>query len=360
MPDILESIGVESVYTYEDLEEMLDCEIYEDYRSKPHNPNKIGIYFYHGRHPPIIDVPIRVRTITKIIRMGRMLGDGERDIYNIRPLVNYINEYDQVIAQMDIEGNLVFCDFQHRGNKFYEFWDIINDWLEIRRMGIINLVSSEILNEIINSLKDYHPLKVCEIKVEFDRQKFIEEVEQRITDAERRLANIYRIKEEQLMEAIEEMRERLKKEKEEGMRLGMKIISEISKEFSVSVENNCLVIKTEIKPNKVKHENRIINIPENDEFFVKNIHIELNPYITRVWAKKAFHPNIEEMTNKVCVGDLEGKELNLDNVKKLIEMLRVMNFDSAFPNRATSKLYEILKEIEEDKEEGDENVWFNE
>jgi hypothetical protein len=359
MPDILECIG--GIYNYEELEQLLDCEIYDEDRSgKTYNPNKVGIFFYHGRHPPIVDAPIRVRTITKIIKTERMLEDGERDIHTINPLVSYINEYDQVLAQMDIKGNLIFCDFQHRGNKFYEFWNIINDWLEIRRNGMINLIASEILNEMINSLKDYHPLKVYEIKCEFDKQKFVEEVEQKIMEAQRKLEGIYKIKEEQLMEMIEEMRERLKREKEDGIRLGMKIISEISKEFSVSVEDNCLVVKTEIKPNKVKYENRIMDIPEeNNEFFVKNLYIELQPYIIRVWAKKAFHPNIEETTTKVCVGDLEGQELNLENVKKLIEMLKVMNFDSAFPNRATSRLYEILKEIKKDEEEGDENVWQN-
>jgi hypothetical protein len=357
---ILECIGVKGIYNFEDLETMLDCEIYDEERGKSYRTNKVGIYFYHGRHPPIIDIPIKVQTITKLIKTGRLLKEGERDIHIIPSIVNYVNEYNQLLASIDIKGNLVFCDFQHYGNKFYEFWDIINDWINIRREGIINLVASEIMSEFVNSIRNYAPIKIYEIKCEFDKEKFIEEAKQKILEIKNNFETFYKIKEEQLMEIIQEFQERLKTEKEDGIRIGMKIIGEISKEFAVSIKDNHLVIKVDIIPNRVKNDNTIMNIPTSEdksEFFIKNLHIELSPILNRVYAEKAFHPNVDEMTRKVCIGDLEGEELNVDNIKKMVEMLKVMNFDSAFPNRATSRLYEIIKEI---KEEGDRNVWFNE
>lgn len=115
------------------------------------------------------------------------------------------------------------------------------------------------------------------------------------------------------------------------------------------IEENKIVYNQRIYVNQIKNDGNIYEIVDSGNnrrrFYVEGLMIPIQPRPDRVYAKKAYHPNVGDERN-VCMGSLSGKKLDKILVE-VVDMLKMANLDNPFGVPATEYMERDFDELTE-------------
>jgi ubiquitin-protein ligase len=121
-----------------------------------------------------------------------------------------------------------------------------------------------------------------------------------------------------------------------------------------TVDGGYLVLRKRIVPTHVKKQDKVYALKPDHPFFVQDIKVPIQYRVTSAKCNDAYHPNVSSLGKGICLGSLEGKDLETV-VTYIVQELLTINLDSAYPNDATNELRDKWDEYVE--EEVEEFVW---
>jgi len=307
------------------------CKIYiqEDYLTGNYSPEEDGrvISIFCKNFSSLIPPPNHEGYDVKQVNIRRGNCSVCLDIeYPVKNSITkkYVDEFGNVLAVVDYNGNIHFVDFIHR---VYEGKDFLPVFFEILRQEEHPLaeewwvlfceheISKIIYPEIVNA--------VSTLGIARKAKKIIEE----------ELQSQYDIQISILMDEIERLKQ------EEAKRVEKEIWGAfLDGVYNAGgklwkVNNGLLEYKKRIDVIFIKGDNRIVKAPK-EKYFVEGISIKYFPeegIIAR--ASKWFHPNVSER-GTICLGDVkDGSKSLLEQLKKihmLPKMLQTINLDSCY------------------------------
>jgi len=259
------------------------------------------------------------------------------DIYDYA-IVKIFDEKGLHIGLVDTLGNLHLTDFYHNSKPFpVDFAEFVKKY-RYSHEGVIE-------DKFLRIIKAINPYKIKEIKVEFDKERYIKEVMDSFRAEIKNMLAKERIIINDLKEAfdyeIKNLRRNIEAERQNGFIEGLKSAFKLKKDWKI--EGEWLKYTKRIYANRVKCYGRLYRLDDDKKFYVSGLRIYIAPRIFNDYVKcsRAYHPNCRGQS--VCIGDLDGKPIS-EVIEKVVDLLKTCNLESAYDVEATHELREAVDE----------------
>lgn len=123
------------------------------------------------------------------------------------------------------------------------------------------------------------------------------------------------------------------------------VFYKIGSKYPIKVDGEYLIIKTKVIPKYVVYRGHIWNL-EFPNTYVDTFEIKLNSTLTEAYAYEGRHVNICPESGKMCLGTLENKKFNAENIEKLIKTMEYQNLTSPFDSNLATLIAEKIVEEE--------------
>jgi len=243
---------------------------------------------------------------------------------------------DQIVACVDIFGNVHFPDFIHdsRGKDFVPiFYEVL------RLEGLIK-EDFAIQTKIENYLKNKIIASYMDVIKEFDIIKIAKEV------AMEAVNSLHNMQVQALNSQIEslkkEVNKKIKEKAWEYIKAGIKLTKE-----GWQITDGRISYRKRITAKRIKYTDKIVEAPPG-KFYISGLYISIEDGELRVRSKKSHHPNADSnMDGRVCIGDYEEKGILLESPEKIADLpalLETVNIDSAYEIDATNEAQRIWRD----------------
>jgi len=259
---------------------------------------------------------------------------------------HHLNKLQQVITA---QVRKILDIYDQAKNYYFETESKIIFTPKTKTTGEIDLtkLDVELNNAIIITNDKAYKLQL----IPCENIKSINDIIQQATNS---LHSMYKLQLQAQVSALQQQIQQLQKQLEEiktkAFIEGLKTF-EVIKKQGWTLKNGKLYFKKKIVAEYIKYRGKIYKLPkqyvDEEKFFVQGIFVDIQQTITAAYCRAAYHCNVDyDDDKKVCLGDLEGKDL-LTVLQKLPDELKILNLDSAYANEAKGEAESIVYESEE-------------